>query len=871
MDQSSIELSKILEGAVNEEGSPLAFENGVWLIRNKVNLLQRLERHFFIHILDEFKEIAIQVLRECNPLLNYPKEERLTQSLWCERGKYSEELRKGITEGIAILGNNENLFSRCAPNQIQNYCCSIISILLKDNNWKKWASLNRNLPELAEAAPITFLNLIEKQLNSEACVFDELFKQEGNVFQGDNYLIGLLSALERLAWDCDYFSRVCIVLAKLARRDPGGNYGNRPAHVLQTILLPWFPQTMASSSQRISIFKNLFRVSRPIAWEILLNLLPNQVRSSSGTEKPVWRNLSLSDQKNEVSSTDAYAQMCLYANLAVKKAKGNIEWLVQLIVRFESLPFSTAKDLMKALSTKSFLNKINDEDCVYLWKALTQLIVRLRKKNIKEEAFKNMISQLEDLVINFEPKNLYNSCNYLFSNYEADLFQSEDYEKEQGRLLKKRKEALLKILDTFGVEGIIQFALKVKFPEVVGETLAAITTNEIEHFLLPLFLENSEKAVQNFIVAFISVCYNLHGEKWLKNIDLTSWSEKQTLTFLLALQFKKATWDRVKSCLSKSEKQYWKNVIGNVFYISTVDEFEFCINKLTYYNRPYEALRLSALYYSVYNNPINANLCCTLFEKAQKSKENISRQNIDSVENLIVILQKTSMVDKERLFAIEFYFLPLLLHRHNIYPKTVEERLAESPEFFCEVLSQTYRSKKRTRFEKESSFTRDDKQKQGFAKNMFSLLHHWKTPPGLKNDGSFDERLFLKWLAEVKKLCKRTGHLTVALITIGGVLIHVPSSKKCWINISVAKILDEESHSKMREGFYFAMLNSRGVHMVDPSGTPEKELARQFREKASIIDEKGYVNFATTLRAIATNYENEAMRIQREFLPKQCK
>jgi len=57
--------------------------------------------------------------------------------------------------------------------------------------------------------------------------------------------MGLLWALEGLAWDEKYFVQVCLVLGELASHDPGGKWANRPANSLSTILLPWRPQTMA--------------------------------------------------------------------------------------------------------------------------------------------------------------------------------------------------------------------------------------------------------------------------------------------------------------------------------------------------------------------------------------------------------------------------------------------------------------------------------------------------------------------------------------------------------------------------------------------------------------------------------------------------
>lgn len=65
----------------------------------------------------------------------------------------------------------------------------------------------------------------------------------------------------------------------------------------------------------------------------------------------------------------------------------------------------------------------------------------------------------------------------------------------------------------------------------------------------------------------------------------------------------------------------------------------------------------------------------------------------------------------------------------------------------------------------------------------------------------------------------------------------------------------------MRRGFSIAIHNSRGVHWVDPTGKPEKELASKYRRQAEEIENGGYYRIAATLRNVAESYEHEAERV----------
>ena len=64
----------------------------------------------------------------------------------------------------------------------------------------------------------------------------------------------------------------------------------------------------------------------------------------------------------------------------------------------------------------------------------------------------------------------------------------------------------------------------------------------------------------------------------------------------------------------------------------------------------------------------------------------------------------------------------------------------------------------------------------------------------------------------------------------------------------------------MRDSFRLGIYNSRGMHEVDPTGKPERELAEQYRQKAEAVENAGYHRFAGTLRKLAEDYEREAER-----------
>lgn len=100
------------------------------------------------------------------------------------------------------------------------------------------------------------------------------------------------------------------------------------------------------------------------------------------------------------------------------------------------------------------------------------------------------------------------------------------------------------------------------------------------------------------------------------------------------------------------------------------------------------------------------------------------------------------------------------------------------------------------------------------------------------------------------------------MIKVGEVLFYTPEDPQgLWINLEVAKTLNERTADDMRRGFRTEVFNSRGVHWVDPTGKPERDLANQWKEKAEAVEVAGFARFASTLKELAESYNREAEQV----------
>lgn len=835
--------------------SPLSLKNGIWKVTNRVEFLRLLGSRILDHNLDTFKSLTLSVLKEPDPAFELSAEERYAASIQDKVLKHSPALRKGIAEGLAILGSQPKACANCSQEKAEATCILVIRELLTDAGWVLWGSLNSLLPILAEAAPGEFLDAVEKAMRLRPCPFDELFSQEGVGITGRNYLTGLLWALEGLAWDEQYLVRVCVALAELASHDPGGQWANRPSNSLATILLPWLPQTLASVDKRKVAVRTILKESPDIAWNLIIQLLPGQHQTSFGSHKPSWRKIIPDDWEKGVTHQEYWQQTSCYAELAVAAAGQDTARLSALIDRFDNLPRPAFDQLLRVLTSQP-ISKLPEEQRLSIWEHLTKFTIKHRRFSDAKWALPDdRVTRIEHVAKQLAPANPFNLYQHLFTDRDFDLYEENgDWEKQRKKLDARRETAILEIFQQDGAEGVIRFAETVSSPGQVGHALGVIADDVFERVLLPHFLDSADNKHKALVSGFIWRRYHLKGWEWCDDLDKSDWRPEQKGQFLACLPFTKETWDRASEWLQAHESQYWTRTGANAYQAD--GDLSIAIDKLIEHGRPHAAINcLDRMRHA--KQPIDSDQCVRALLAALSSSEPSYAMDGYHIVELIKFLQAEPTVNQDDLFRVEWAYVPLLDRHRGAAPQLLESRLANDPEFFCEVIRLIYRSKKEDQPSREST-----EESKAIATNAWRLLHEWKTPPGIQQDGTFSEEHFTEWLQRVKEACTTSGHLEVALIQIGEVLIHTPPDPNgLWIRHTVAAALNDREADDMRDGYRTGAYNSRGVHCVDPTGKPERELAEQFRSKAEEVENAGFQRFAVTLRGLADSYDREAERI----------
>lgn len=207
-----------------------------------------------------------------------------------EPPKHSGILKRGTADTLVFLAAyGKTLFGRRLGFDVEESVQAVIHRVLTPMSVERWESNSTWLPFFAEAAPTSFLSWCEDDVRTEQPVLKTMMRPVELFAPCPR--IGVLDALEVLAWEKTTFPRAVYLLAKLSEWSADDNYGNTPMRSLRAIFRCRMPQTLADAETRLVVLKRLLKDYPKVGWE--LGLLQAR-RDAIGTyaaynHKPRWR------------------------------------------------------------------------------------------------------------------------------------------------------------------------------------------------------------------------------------------------------------------------------------------------------------------------------------------------------------------------------------------------------------------------------------------------------------------------------------------------------------------------------------------------------------------------------------------------------
>lgn len=831
---------------VNESDPPLRRVGDIWTIAAQEDAWLLLARYLTDDDLKRFEDAVLEVLSEIDPALELPSEQRFAASVFGKVSSYSGYLVKGICEMLALMATmSSNIAFNTNPTG-QDVANQIIGQLMEkaNNNVDLWASLSYQLLLLAEAAPGIVLDAIDIGLTGENPILLSLFEDKtANGFSSTSSPhVGLLWALETLAWNPEYLCQAALNLARLTRLDPGGTLGNRPAQSLKKIFVCWCPNTTDSLGNCLNVLDTIRSQEPEVSWNLMISLLPKVHDSFMPNHGTKWRDWT-PDSRAPINEQEYLKTTNEILKKLTIDAERNIARLCSLIISIKGLTLTQLEILISHLETldpKDF----STEDRIRLCDRLREEIVSHRQYHDALWAISDeYVQRLEAVLNRFEPEGLVDRHLWLFKHGVPLEVKLDFAWQERAKIVEGlRIDALNAILNLLGWDDVMQLARQADEPSLVGSVLAKAELLPID---LGVFLRKNfcseERWREEMAKKYVIVCAYCQGEQWIKNcIDSYrhTWNEEEYGKFLVNLPFGSYLLDILDAGTAKTQSNFW-SCVQHIDFLNT-ERAEYILTNLLKFGRSHLALQTIQLNLTDNSKLFSDEQIAEVLEEsvniepeADYSWSSFAYQSA----NLMNYLAKTE-ISPNRLARLELSYFPIHHHNHR-RPELIYTELAQDPKLFIEILkgSESYDSLGRT------------------------LLREWKTLPGLTENNSVDEKHLASWITEVRKLALENDLAKLADIFIGRLFAFSPIDPDgAFPHQAVRNLIEKLANSTIEDCWYCQILNNRGVvgRSLTGGGDLERNLEAQYR-KYNELTRYQWSRTANILRKIADNYHQQAL------------
>ena len=817
----------------------LKLENGIWKVLHKEELLEQCKTMIF-------DDCVNRLLQAAQIVFSQRSQRVISQNPYYIEtdGEYdnSKILRKSLAKSLCWIKKTLSELSRCNRNDIEGSIYQLVRAILKDGDWIMWASLQDCLQNIAELLPDEFLKKIEWSTIYKPQEILRLFPKSGDSILQPNYITHILWAIEALAWSPDYLIPAINALGLLAGLPyEKTNWANTPINSIVSILLPWHPQTLADAEKRKNALRCLKNDDPSVFWKVLVKLLPNQTRTTSGNSKPEYLLLEI-PEKIEITDAEVYEQYDFNLELAVEVSENEIEKLAFLAKQIAYMKESTLLEYLDCIDRN--IEFANEKELFTLWLNLRKQIAQ---PNLKEgTVVYSQIDKIQSLIQSIEPKDIrvkYQKL-YLENKYVPD----EDFGTYWKTLEHKKAIAVKNIFDQFGAEETEKFGYAVKNMYDVAQKLGSSLKLEEISIIIDKYCAG-QLSLQFYIPCVSAFIYNQGSEK-LMETSLVQKDTKEILETLSKIPFSLDLYNIVKQLLP-NETAYWE--IATVPYAYNEDEseeFKLIVENFMKCKRYVDTVNIVGR--SGLGKLFTAQRLYDMLWLAGTEKS-IGAEKVDDYAacKLIGWLQEQDDVALELKCDIEFIYLPILDEYSEVQPHALNTRLSNDPDYFCSLIELFYK--------KHSEEKHQIKLNEGMGERLCEILFKYKVTPGVDWNGKFHENVFQSWMASVKAWSLENDRYEVAMQTVGSGLAYAELDDEKLPQKVIMEELNKAENEELRHGYDVGIVNRRGVHGIDPEGRPELELSADYEMRAELAEKKGYSRYADVLREISDHYRRVAL------------
>ncbi|MCP4099541.1 MAG: HigA family addiction module antidote protein [Planctomycetaceae bacterium] len=847
---------------LNQVESPPVWAVGTFRgIVSKVDALYAVHQWVTPDQLKRFGEAAELVLSERDPTLDLPEKDRWAADIYGKSREISTALRDGLADSLVLLAiHGSKLFRKCIGVDPEVMATLIVRKLFDPLTEDTLESQSSDFPLYAEAAPEEFLSILERDLGSDEPLLKVLMRPTDSGIFGSTPRVGLLWALEALAWSPEYITRVIEILAQLTEMEADDNWANKPSATLESIFRSWMPQTGAPLKQRISLIDWLVKHYPSIAWSVGEKQYQVGSRVGDHANKPKWRDYAFG-YGEPVTNGESWEFIDHCTEVAITWSQHTRETLGDLVSNNESFSDKNQERIWHAIAEWS--KTAIDEDRAWLRERIrttTTRNLRQRKSSKKaDEASSARIRKARECYENLEPQDIVWKHAWLFKNgwvdESWDEIQSDDmdFKSRDERIAKKRLNALEETLKSEGLDAILRLGLSGDAPHVAGDGMASCLFDSVEQLkFVEAVLADGDILMSRSHQSILDGFFIRLGEERALELVEFLWQDlsvDEGVKLLCLCRFAMPVWKRVEILGDEVVHKYWNSVAAH-WGRQSEEELHYGISKLLSAKRALSALHLVHL---DLKNVESEQLYSILKELPNSVEEHTGANQMDAytIKKAFKLLNERKAFPRGKMAQLEFLYLDLFQRDEGGIPN-LEQEIGDNPSLFCEAIIFAYKREDR---EKGEELT--DEQKT-IAGNAYKLLSTLSQIPGKDKDGSVSKEKLENWITKARELCRAQGRLSMCDYQIGELLTHAPiGDDGVWPCEPVKTVIDRLLNKRMGEGIHIGRRNSRGAHWRGEGGGQERELADQYEGWAKACD-YSHPRLASVLRELAESYLREA-------------
>ena len=812
--------------------------------------------------LERFFSAAERVLSEADPALDLPEEERWAAAVHGKVRNHSAALREGMRETLVLLSvHGDTLFRNRLDHDLEVRVSSLIHRLLAPLTIDGLLSHQDDLPDYAEAAPDTFLKLIEADLQEqEPAVFGLLKPADSGPF-GQCLRTSLLWALECLAWN--NLGRVSLILARLSMIAIDDNYVNKPINSLGSLYRSWSPRTASSLTERMRSLETLTRRFPDIGWQICVAQLNTGPQIAFSNHRPRWRD-DASSAAQGVSPEQFHEFWLKALDLVLAWPKHDQRTLGDLVELIHDLPDDCQIKVWNLIDAWADADA-DDKARAGLRERIrrTAFSRRSRLRGMRGEVLERARTAYERL----EPSDPVVRHKWLFSNSwiepSADGFEGHDidYEKHAETIRGLRVAGMKEIWTEHGLEGVFSLLSDCGTCTVVGEALEpAIPDKETRvEFLKQCLSETAplrmrvEWCLRGFLC---SVGEEARGS--LLSATAENADTDVTARLYRCAPFGRHTWRLLDRYDSKVQGLYWREVIPEWNRHDEMVMIEL-IDRLLDAKRPNAAFYAAHLDWPKVETSRLKRLLHDI-ATADYDPEDHYLPEAHQISDALDELEGHAGVNRDEMAQLEFMYIHALDHsRHGI--PNLERWICESPLGFVQILALLFKRDDGGRDPSEWRIENAEKRRE-MATAAHRLLGRINRVPGTGDGGEMNVEELSQWMAEVRRLCAEHGRAGIGDHYVGQILARAQADddgiRPCR---AVCEAMESVGSQEVASGFIVGIRNGRGVttREVGEGGAQERELAAKYRDWARqrSLD---FPYVGSILEDIAAHYDREALR-----------